>query len=210
MDTTRFTPSLGHAVSGKTRQVRAGWRARWLLLAMALLVGMAPLIASPGAAGAAQNPNKPVELPVDETFPAPNLTAQCGFPVTAHVFGTFTFNVQPSGVELWRIRYDHVFSGPGGSVSVNHIENVKFTSTTSPDGTIVDTITATGTLLYHNVLPGHGSIGNNSGREIIQITWQYDEASDTWVEVDFQVIFDSGPNDGFSDEDFALICAELA
>jgi hypothetical protein len=185
---------------------------RFLVLAfiMALLVGMTALMAFSGTVGAVPGPNKPIVLPVDETFPAPNLTNRCGFDVTAHVFGTFTVKVLPSGVEIDRIRYQHVFSGPGGSVAYNHVENIKFTAITSPDGTLVETIAATGTLLYHSVVPGHGSIGNNNGREILQFTWQYDEELGEYVEVDFQVLFDSGPNDEFTDADFAVVCAELA
>ena len=185
-------------------------RTRWLLLAMALLVGITPLMASPGAVGAEPEPNKPIVFPVDDTFPAPNLTNRCGFDVWAHVFGTFTFQVLPGGGEHWRIRYQHVFSGPGGSVTYNHIENVKYTATSSPDGTLVETIMAPGTLLYHSVVPGHGAIGNNSGREILQFTWQYDEELGEYVLVDVQVLFDAGPNDELSDADYAVICAELA
>jgi hypothetical protein len=184
-------------------------RAHWLLLVMAFLVGLTALIAAPGTVGAAPNPNKPIVLPVDETFPAPRLTNRCGVDVTAHVFGTFTVKVLPNGVELDRIRYQHVFSGPGGSVAFNHVENVKFTAITSPDGTLVETVTATGTLLYHAVVPGHGAIDNNSGREIFQITWQYDEELGEYVEEDFQVLFDAGPNNESTDADYAVICAEL-
>ena len=185
-------------------------RTRWLLLAAAFLVGMTSLTASAGTVGAAPNPNKPVVFPVDETFPAPNLTNRCGFDVTAHVFGTFTVKLLPNGVEIDRIRYQHVFTGPGGSLTSNHVENVKFTSTTSPDGTLVETVTATGTLLYHIVVPGHGSIVNNSGREVFQVTWQYDEELGEYVEVDFQVLFDSGPNSEADDADYAVMCGELA
>ena len=128
------------------------------LLSLAFLVGIASLTASAGAAGAAPNPNKPIVFPVDQTFPAPNLTNRCGFAVTAHVFGTFTVKVLPNGVEIDRIRYQHVFTGPGGSLTSNHVENVRFTAVTSPDGALVETVTATGTLLYHIVVPGHGSI----------------------------------------------------
>jgi hypothetical protein len=95
-------------------------------------------------------------------------------------------------------------------VTFNHVENVKFTTTISPDGTLVETVTATGTLLYHNVVPGHGAIGNNSGREVFQLTWQYDEELGEYVEVDFQVLFDAGPNDELTDAEFAVICAQLA
>ena len=184
-------------------------RTRWLLLAIALLVGITPLMASPGAVGAEPNPNKPIVFPVDETFQAPNATNRCGFDVWAHVFGTFTVKVLPNGVEHWRIRYQHVFSGPGGSVAVNHIENVKFSAITSPDGTLVETIMASGTLLYHNVVPGHGSFNNNSGREIVQITWQYDEELGAYVEVDFQVLFEAGPDNNFDDAFWAEFCAIL-
>ncbi|HYI16126.1 MAG TPA: hypothetical protein VEX37_12095, partial [Thermomicrobiales bacterium] len=179
----------------------------WCVLATLLAT---LLMASAGAVGAAPGPNKPIVFPVDDTFQAPNLTNRCGFDVWAHVFGTFTVKVLPSGVEHWRIRYQHVFSGPGGSLAVKHVENVKFTAITSPDGTLVETITARGTLLYHTVVPGHGSIANNSGREILQFTWQYDEELGEYVEVDFQVLFDSGPNDELDDADYAVICAELA
>ncbi len=182
-----------------------------IALAMALLVVITPLIASPGTAEAAPEPNKPIVLPVDETFLAPMSTNRCGFDVWVHVFGTFTVKVLPNGVELDRIRYDHVFSGPGGSVSVNHIENVKYTATTSPDGMLVETITATGQLLYHDVVPGHGSFNNNSGREVLQITWQYDEELGEYVEVDFQVVFEAGPDNNFDDGVFwAEFCAVLA
>lgn len=185
-------------------------RTRLLLLAIALLVGMTPLLASPRSGGAAPGSNQPIVLPVDVTFPAPNLTNRCGVDVTAHVSGTFTFKVLPNGVELDRIRYQHAFSGPGGSLTVNRAENIKFTTTTSPDGTFVDTFTITGTLMYHFVVPGHGSIGNNSGREILQFTWQYDEELEDYVLVDEQVLFDAGPNDELSDADFAVICEQLA
>ena len=185
---------------------------KWIGIAIAItvLVGIAPLMASPGTVGAAPGPNKPIVFPVDDTFQAPNLTNQCGFDVLAHVFGTFTVKVLPSGVEHWRIRYQHVFSGPGGSLTVNHVENVKYTATTLPDGTLVETITATGTLLYHIVVPGHGAIGNNSGREILQLTWQYDEELGEYGLVDVQVLFDAGPNNELTDADYAVICEELA
>ncbi len=206
----RLLPAHSRRLRSLTPEGYTMSRTRWLLLAMTLLVGITPVMASPGTVGAAPNPNKPIVFPVDETFQAPNLTRRCGFAVTAHVFGTFTLSVQPSGVEIWRIRYQHVFSGPGGSLTVNHIENVKFTATTSPDGTLVETVTVTGTLLYHNVVPGHGAIGNNSGREILQFTWQYDEELGEYVLGDFQVLFDAGPNNEVTDADFAVICAELA
>jgi hypothetical protein len=208
MDTPGVTSSPGHIGSRSRSQERLRRRSRLLLLAIAIVAFM-PL-ASFGTVGAAQNPNKPIVLPVDVTFPAPTLTRECGFDVTAHVFGTFTVKVKPNGVEHLRIRYDHVFSGPGGSVTAKHTENVKYTATFSPDGTLVEDITATGTLLYHIVLPGHGSLANNSGREVIQITWQYDEDLGEYVEVDFQLLSDSGPNDELSDADWAVLCAELA
>ena len=180
---------------------------RWCVLATLLAT---LLMAFPGAVGAEPNPNKPIVLLVDDTFPAPNLTNRCGFDVLAHVVGTFTFQVLPGGGELWRIRYQHEFSGPGGSVTYNHIENVKYTATTSPDGTLVETITATGSIYLHSVVPGHGAIANNSGREILQFTWQYDEELGEYGLVDVQVLFDAGPNNEVTDAEFAVICAELA
>jgi hypothetical protein len=181
----------------------------WTALAIAVLIGIAPLMAFPNAVGAEPNPNKPIVFPVDDTFLAPMATNRCGVDIWVHVFGTFTVKVLPNGVEHWRIRYDHVFSGPSGSVSVNHIENVKFTAITMPDGTLVDTVSATGQLLYHDVVPGLGSFNNNSGREVLRITWQYDEELGEYVEVDFQVLFEAGPDNNFDDAFWALFCAQL-
>lgn len=180
-----------------------------LLIALAALSVMTPSTVLSGAIAAAKEPNTPIVEDVDVTFPAPNLTRICGVDVTAHVYGTFTFMVLPNGVELDRIRYQHVFSGPGGSVSFNHVENVQFTTTTSPDGPYVDTLTVTGTLLYHAVVPGEGSLVNNSGREILQFTWQWDDELGDYVLVDEQVVSDVGPNDDFSDADYAVICDQL-
>jgi hypothetical protein len=185
-------------------------RVRWFLLAMTAVVALTPALASPRAVGAAPGANKPIVLSVDETFPALKLTSHCGFAVTAHVVGTLTVKVLRDGVELDRIRYEHVFSGPGGSFAVTHTENVSLTSTVSPDGTRIDTITARGTLIYHAVVPGQGSVGNNSGREILEFTWRYDEAVGDYVLVDEQVRSDAGPNDELTDADYAVICAELA
>jgi hypothetical protein len=166
---------------------------------MAFLVGRTAVMASPGTVSAAPEPNKPIVLSVDDTFQAPNLPNRCGFDVWAHVFGTFTFKVQPIGVERDRIRFQHVFSGPGGSFAVNHIENVKYTVTTLLDGTLLETVMAKGTLHYHPVVPGHGSIGNNSGHEVLQFTWGYDEELGDYV-----------LDDELSDADYAVICAQLA
>lgn len=185
-------------------------RARWLLLAIAVLLSMAPMVVSPGAAGAAPGPNKPIVVPIDRTFPSPNFTNRCGFDVSAHQFGTFTFKVLPNGIEHDKIRYQYVFSGPGGSLPVKVVENVTYTATISPDGTLVESLTVTGMLRFHPVLPGHGALANNSGREISQITLQYDEELGEYVEVDFQVLFDAGTNDPLSDADYAILCAELA
>lgn len=184
-------------------------RRHLLLLAMAVLVGMTPLLALPGGVGAAQNPNKPVVEEVESTFPAPTLTAQCGFEVWAHVHGTLTIKAHPTGADHVQYRYTHTFSGPGGSISVKRVENAKITVTDLSDDIEVETFIATGTLMYHLVIPGYGSIVNNSGREVFQTTWQWDAASEDWLMVDEQIVFDAGPNDGFSDADYAAICGLL-
>jgi hypothetical protein len=191
-------------------EVTAMSRPRQLLLALALLAVLTPLTAPLGIAWAAQNPNKPIVEYVDVTFQAPNLTRECGFDVYANVVGTVTFKVLPNGVELVRFRYEHIFSGPGGSVTVKRAENVKYTATLSEDGTLVETFTLTGTLMYHMVVPGYGSIGNNSGREVFRDTWQYDEDADGYVLVDSETLFDAGPNDELDDADFEVICGLLA
>jgi hypothetical protein len=183
-----------------------------IALVFAVLLGIVPLMVFPNAVGAETNQNKPIVFPVDDTFQAPRATSNCGFDVWVHVVGTFTVKVLPNGVEHWRIRYDHVFSGPGGSLSVNHIGNIKFTAITLPDGgTLIETVNATGTLLYHTVVPGHGTINNNSGHEILQFTWQYDEELGEYVLVDEQVLFEAGQDNDFDDASFwAVFCAELA
>ena len=184
-------------------------RTRWRLLAIASLVGITSLMASPSIVGAEQDPNKPIVIPVDETFQAPNLTRRCGFDVWARVFGTITTKVLPTGVQIEHVRLEHVFSGPGGSQTVSQIANARFTTTTSPDGTLVDNVTISGRLMYHQIVPGTGTIDNNSGIEVFQVTYEYDEELGEYVEVDFQDLFDAGPNDELTDEDFALICEQL-
>ena len=183
---------------------------RWLLLAMTFLFGLTPMLASPRLVGAEPSPVKPIVIPVDETFQAPNLTRICGFSVMAHVLGTIAVSTRPGGVGFDRVRFQYDFIGPGGSRSVTVIENYTYTTIASPDGTLVETLTITGRLRYHNIVPGLGSISNNAGREVLLITYQYDEELSEYVEVDFQVLFDAGANDPPTDADFAVICAELA
>lgn len=197
------TRSIHHIVAWGHRPVHG------LLLALTALVAITSLVAAPLAPAAAQNPNKPVVEYVDDTFLAPNLTRICGFYVWANVSGTVTYHIKPDGTELAHIRFQHTFTGSGGSVSVNRVENVKYALTILEDGTEIEDLTVAGQLMYHMVLPGHGSIANNSGREVLQLTWQWDEVHG-WNLIDEQVFFDAGPNDGFSEADFAIICALLA
>jgi hypothetical protein len=186
-------------------------RTRWLLLAMVCLLGITPLMASPGTAGAAPGGNKPTVMYVDDTFLAPNLTAHCGFDVWAHLVGTVRSSVQGNGVVIERVNLRWTFTGPGGSLTVVDTGVDKVTETASPDGTtVILEITSNGSLPYHQVVPGSGSVVNNSGHEIVQITLQWDEAAQDFVEVDFQVLSDAGPNDEVTDEDFAVICDYLA
>jgi hypothetical protein len=110
-----------------------------------------------------------------------------------------------------RINVRWIFSGPGGSQTVVDVGVDKATETISPDGsTVVVTVWSSGSLQFHQVVPGSGSIVNNSDHEIVQITLEWDEASGDYVEVDFQVMFDAGPNDDVSGADFDLICEQLA
>jgi len=187
-------------------------RTRWLLLAMVFLAGLTPLMAAPGSVRAAPGPNsnKPTVIYIDDTFLAPNLTSQCGFDVWAHFVGTITTSVRRDGLLIDRVNLRRIFTGPGGSLTVVDVGVNKITETISADGTtVVITVTAAGSLPYHQVVPGHGSVVNNSGREIVQITLEWDEAAGEYVEVDFQVLSDSGPNDELSAADYALICEQL-
>ncbi len=188
-------------------------RTHWRLLAMVLLAGLAPLMTAPGLVGAAPGPNsnKPTVTYIDDTFLAPNLTRQCGFDVWAHFVGTITSSVRRDGVLIERVNLRRIFAGPGGSLTVVDVGVDKLTETISPDGTtVVITIATTGSLPYHFVVPGHGSVVNNAGHELLQITLEWDEAAGEYVEVDFQVLFDAGPNDGVTAADNAVICAALA
>jgi hypothetical protein len=188
-------------------------RTRWILLAIACLAAITPLVTSSGTVAAAPGPksNKPTVLYFDDTFEAPNLTRECGFPVTAHFVGTISVSVHPNGVQIERVNFRRNFIGPVNSLTVVDVGVDKITQTVSPDGNmVVLSITTTGSLPYHQVVPGHGSIGNNSGHEILQITLEWDEELGEYVEVDFQVLFDAGPNDELTDEDFAVICDYLA
>jgi hypothetical protein len=194
-------------------EVDAMSRTRWLLLAMVFLAGLAPLMVAPGSVGAAPGPNSnnPTVISIDDTFLAPNLTAQCGFDVWAHFVGTITTSVQHNGVLIERYNLRRIFTGPGGSLTVVDVGVDKITETISPDGTtVVITIASTGSLPYHTVVPGHGSVVNNAGHEILQIILAWDEAAGEYVEVDYQVLFDAGPNDEPDDADTAVICAALA
>lgn len=175
-----------------------------------VLVVLPSLLVVPVGAVAAQgNPNAPYREEVDVSFAAPNLTRECGFPVTAHVYGTLTIKAHPSRADRVQVRYMHAFGGPGGSVSVNRVENAWITITVLENGTEIEYLTATGQLMYHNVLPGVGSIGNNSGREVFEVTWRYDEETGKWIEVGFESYHDSGPNNGFSDDEWKLLCSKL-
>jgi hypothetical protein len=193
-------------------EVVAMSRIRWFLLAMVLLAGLAPLMPSPDGVRAAPGPNsnKPMVTYIDDTFLAPNLTAQCGFDVWAHFVGTIRSSVRKDGVLIERINLRRIFTGPGGSLTVVDTGVDKITETISPDGTtIVITITSNGSLPYHTVVPGHGTVANNAGHEVIQITLEWDEAAGEYVEFDFQFLADAGPNDDFSDADYVVICAAL-
>jgi hypothetical protein len=100
-------------------------------------------------------------------------------------------------------------------VTVNRTENIRFSLTILDDGTEVEDLTITGTLMYHMVIPGYGSLANNSGREILQFTWQWDEGEGegddgAWILIEEQVFFDTGPNNELSDAEFAIICAQIA
>jgi hypothetical protein len=194
-----------------TREVFAMSRIRSILLSFACLAGIVPLVAAPSSIAAAPgpNPNKPIVIPVDDTFQAPNLSTQCGFYVEAHVYGSFTFKVLRNGIEMDRLHVTYDFTGPGGTTTTHRVENVKYTATYSADGILVESITASGDLAYHVIVPGSGSLGNNSGHEVVQLTWQYNEGTGEYDLVDEQVWFDSGPNDDVTAEDYAIICGVL-
>ena len=185
-------------------------RGRLVLFAMVFLAAMTSIAGFAGNAAARSdpNPNKPVVEIIDLTFKASTLTARCGFDVWVTVYGTATSKFQSNGVLMEHYRYDHTFTGPGGSFTVNHTENVKYTAVVLEDGSMVETIRATRTLLYHNVVPGYGAIANNSGHEAIQFTWVWNGGA--YVLADIQVLFDSGSNNGLSDEDFQVLCGLLA
>jgi hypothetical protein len=170
-------------------------------------------MASSGTVAAAPEAksNKPTVIYIDDTFEAPNLTRECGFSVTAHFVGTIRVSVQHNGVQIERVNLRRIFTGPVNSLTVIDTGVDKITETVSSDGsTVVLEITSNGSLPYHQVVPGSGSVVNNAGHEVIQVTLQRDEATGDYVEVDSQVLVDAGPNDEITDEDFTVICDYLA
>ena len=186
-------------------------RGRLVFFAMVFLAAMTSVAGFAGNASARSdpNPNQPVVETVDVTFPAPTMSAQCGFDVSVNVYGTFTLQFLNNGAVRAQFRYDHMFIGPGGNFSVNHTENILDTVVVLTDGSMVQTIRATGNLLYHTVVPGYGTIGNNSGNETIQFTSVWNETTEEYELVDVQ-FFDAGPNNELSDEDFQVLCGLLA
>jgi hypothetical protein len=60
------------------------------------------------------------------------------------------------------------------------------------------------------VVPGYGSIANNSGHEVLQITLQWDATVDDYVEVDFQVLLDAGQSDDLTADEWTAVCNYLA
>lgn len=182
---------------------------RRLFRALAFLILMGPVVFVFAPPAMAQNPNKPYVEEVDVTFLAPNLTAQCGVDIYANVVGTVTFKDHPDGSTQVRFRYHHIFSGPGGSLTVKRVENANITLTVLPDGTEVENVRTSGALMYHFVIPGYGTIGNNSGHEVYQATWAFDPEADEWILVDEQIFFDAGPNNEISEAEYDLICSLL-
>jgi hypothetical protein len=195
-------------------EVFAMSRTRWFLLALTCLIGITPLIASPGSVGAAPGPkpNKPIVLSIDDLFLAPNLTDNCGFDVWAHFVGTIKTSWRRSGIQVDQYHIERTYTGPSGN-SLRQMDTGPSTISewVSEDGqTIVLSITNSGQIPHHMVVPGYGSIANNSGHEVLQITLQWDATVGGYVEVDFQVLLDAGQSDDLTADEWTAVCNYLA
>jgi hypothetical protein len=171
------------------------------------LVALVTLALTVGQAAASVPTGKPITIPIDDTFVAPRLTANCGFEVTQHITGTIRVTEDPdTGAFLTRIALKRTFSGPGGSLTFPDVGLDKLLSRTIDGDILVDVIASSGVLPFRFVIPGHGIIAANIGRDVVSITVDLS----TGEELDFVILEDAGLNLEFTDEDVAIICDYLA
>jgi hypothetical protein len=171
------------------------------------LVALVMLALAVGQAAASVPTGKPITIPIDDTFVAPNLTANCGFEVTLHEYGTIRVTEDPeTGAFLARVALKRTFSGPGGSLTFPVVGLDKLLSRTIDGNILVDVVASSGVNAVRWVIPGHGIVVANIGRDVVRITVDLS----TGEELDFVVLEDAGLNLDLTDEALAIICDYLA
>jgi hypothetical protein len=176
---------------------------RFLVALVAVVMVALPV----GQAAASVPTGKPVTIPIDDTFVAPNLTAGCGFEVIAHFHGTIRVTEDPeTGAFLARFAIKRDFIGPGGSLTSPDVGLDRLVSQTIDGDVLVLVIASSGSLPYRQVVPGYGVIVANTGLQLVEITIDLS----TGEELDFVFLKDVGLNLEFTDEAQAIICDYLA
>jgi hypothetical protein len=169
-----------------------------------LLLGLAAVLAAPGAVRAAP----PEVVAVDDAFVDEFLTEACGFEVLHTVEGTITTTLAEDGSPaLQRFRLTETLVGPTGATlrTVNVGIDKTLSVVQDAAGNTVVTLMATGVLGYHFQVPGEGVVAGNAGREIRRITF---DAEGNFV--DFAVVEDAGLSRDIDEAAVAAICASLA
>ena len=143
---------------------------------------------------------------VNDVFVDEFLTEGCGFEVIHTVTGRIKVSADQDGFFIARFALKHTVTGPGGSLTWPDVGIDKLLSVTDDGVTRVETIAATGVLGIRIVVPGHGVVEANTGREIRVIT--FDLVNEEIIA--FQVLFDKGNSEPFDEGDMAIICGALA
>lgn len=171
-------------------------------IAIAVLALFGALLALPGGALAA----KPQTIAVDDAVVDDFLTDACGFEVLHTVAGTIRVSEDAQGFVLARFSLKHTLTGPGGSLAFPDVGIDKLLAVDADSGTRVETVLATGVLGIRIVVPGHGVVAANTGREIRVFT--IDPA--TGEVTDFRLEADTGLDRQLDAAGLAAVCAALA
>lgn len=176
---------------------------RYLIAFIALVMLALPV----GHVAASVPTGKPTTIPIDDTFVAPNLTANCGFEVIAHFHGTIRVTEDPeTGAFLVRYAIKRDFIGLGASLTSPEVGLDRLVSQTIDGDILVLVIASSGVLPHHLTVPGYGVIDANTGHQIVEITIDLS----TGEELDFVFLKDVGLTIKVTAEEFAIICDYLA
>jgi hypothetical protein len=175
---------------------------RFLVALVAVVMVALPV----GQAAASVPTGKPTTILVDDTFVAPNLTANCGFEVIAHFHGTIRVTEDPeTGAFFVRYAIKRDFIGPGASLSSPDVGLDRLVSQTIDGDILVLVIASSGNLPYQVAIPGYGIVASNTGLQVVEITIDMS----TGEELDFVFLTDVGLNIEITPEGFAILCDYL-